>query len=339
MKLNSRQIEAFLTKPDPKIRAVLVFGQDHGLVEERVKILVRTVVGNINDPFRVSLLTGEQIRKDPARLVDEASALSLVGGSRVVVVEVDGGDPSEAIKRYLEKVEGGSLIIIRAGDLKPASPLRKLIEKNKYTALMPTYLENNSSLHDIVVSTLLKAKISADKGSIQYLVDNLGSDRNITRSELEKLITYLGEKKQLKLEDALSVVGDSAAFSIEQIVFAAADGNASELDRKLGQAFKEGQAPVRILRATISHYKKLYLAAAHIESGKPAKQALASIKPKIMFFLEKQFIAQLGKWDREKLQKALLLLHTAEQECKTTGFPDTAICGRALITLAHAGRK
>ena len=36
MKIEPRQVDAFLKKPDPRIRGVLVYGQDDGLVAERV---------------------------------------------------------------------------------------------------------------------------------------------------------------------------------------------------------------------------------------------------------------------------------------------------------------
>ena len=32
MKIDPRQVEAFLKKPDPKIRAVVVYGNDDGLI-------------------------------------------------------------------------------------------------------------------------------------------------------------------------------------------------------------------------------------------------------------------------------------------------------------------
>jgi len=44
VKLQPKAIDGFLRKPDPKIRAVLLYGPDSGLVRDRAQTLGRTVV-------------------------------------------------------------------------------------------------------------------------------------------------------------------------------------------------------------------------------------------------------------------------------------------------------
>ena len=59
MKIESRQVEAFLRKPDPKIRGVVVYGNDDGLIAERAVTLAKTVCEDLKDPFRVVDIAGE----------------------------------------------------------------------------------------------------------------------------------------------------------------------------------------------------------------------------------------------------------------------------------------
>ena len=97
MKLASSRISAFLQRPDPEIRTVLVYGPDDGLVRERAGLLARSVCPDLKDPFRVAELAGATLAADPARLADEAAQLSLIGGRRVVRVRgatdaLGGGD-------------------------------------------------------------------------------------------------------------------------------------------------------------------------------------------------------------------------------------------------------
>ncbi len=65
---------------------MLVFGPDRGLVTERANRLAKSVVPDLTDPFRVSDLDEGTLDSDPARLADEAQALSMTGGRRVVRV-------------------------------------------------------------------------------------------------------------------------------------------------------------------------------------------------------------------------------------------------------------
>jgi DNA polymerase-3 subunit delta len=52
-----------------------------------------------------------------------------------------------------------------------------------------------------------------------------------------------------------------------------------------------------------------------------------------------RFRAQLRSWTPALLAHALSLLVEAEVQCKTTGFPDTAICGRLVIQLARGPKR
>ena len=73
-------------QPPKKLTAALVFGPDQGLVRERADALAKTVVPDLNDPFRVAEIEKRRAGTDPARLFDEAAAISMIGGRRVVRV-------------------------------------------------------------------------------------------------------------------------------------------------------------------------------------------------------------------------------------------------------------
>jgi DNA polymerase-3 subunit delta len=82
MKLQGAAIERFLSRPDPAARAVVLYGGDEGLIRERARRLGRHVVEDLNDPFRVAVLTADAVAADPALLADEASSLSQAGRNR-----------------------------------------------------------------------------------------------------------------------------------------------------------------------------------------------------------------------------------------------------------------
>ena len=77
----------FLVNPKPGIACVLIYGPNRGLVSTRADTLVGSVADDPGDPFRVTVLEPESLKSDPARLADEANALSMTGGRRVVRVQ------------------------------------------------------------------------------------------------------------------------------------------------------------------------------------------------------------------------------------------------------------
>jgi len=74
MKLDKQPLERFLKDPAPNIAAALIFGPDEGMVHERALAVSRAILGDADDPFRLTELTGDDIKADPARLIDEARA-------------------------------------------------------------------------------------------------------------------------------------------------------------------------------------------------------------------------------------------------------------------------
>ena len=196
MKFTAKQTDAFLKSPDPSIRLVMFYGSDQGLIHERAQTLLKSRVKDPNDPFLVSHLTGAGVKKNPEELFNEASAMSLVGGDRTIVIKLGGEDISKAIEQCLNN-KLCSLIIIEAGELGTKSPIRKMIEKGKNAAAIPGYLDNPAGLSELIDTVLNRSNKSIDLESKNYLVNHIGSDRMVSRSELDKLITYMGKKNEI----------------------------------------------------------------------------------------------------------------------------------------------
>lgn len=339
MKIAAGAADRFVARPDPKARVVLVYGPDAGLVRERIAALVRTVVDDPGDPFRVGELTGAILKTDPARLADEAAARALTGGRRVVVVRGAGDESVGAVENALAGAgEGDALMLMEAGELTARARLRKLCEGDAHAAALPCYADDAASLARLVESTLGAYDIRAEREAVDYLVGNLGGDRQLSRGELEKLALYVGDGGTATLDDAQACVGDSAQRSLDDACLAAADGDPTAVDRALVRAWQEGTSPVAVLRAAQRHFQRLHLAAAQVRRGTPADRALATLRPPVFWKHRDRVRRQLERWPAPRAAAALDWLTQAELGAKSTGQPDRALCGRTLLRIAHAAR-
>lgn len=339
MKVAPRNIDSFLKSPPDNIDVVLIYGRDLGLVHERAAELAKVAVADVNDPFLVSDLNGSEVKSDPPKLSDEASAQSLVGGRRLVLVRLGGEDISKALKLVLDGPEIASLVIIEGGDLAASSPNRKLLEKSDRSAVIACYEDNEQSLGRLIETVSREYQIKIDRAARDYLVGHLGGDRMVSRRELEKLMLYAGSKSDVSLEDAVAVVGDSGALSLEEVIYAAAGGDRAKLEEGLSRAVGEGVSPIAILRAAQRHLLRLQLAAARCAEGQSPAEAMKALKPPVMFLFSDRFQRQLSYWTTDKLSLALDLLLEAEADCKSTGLPDQAICERSLLRLSQVARQ
>ncbi|MAI11432.1 MAG: DNA polymerase III subunit delta [Rhodospirillaceae bacterium TMED167] len=338
MKVTTRNADAFSKSPAAEVHVVLVHGRDAGLIHERVKNLGLSVVPDLQDPFQVSELTGSAIKSDPACLADEATALSLTGGRRVVLVRLGGEDISAALKQVLEMPNMESLVVLEAGDLAASSPVRKLLEKHEHGASLACYEDSGASLASLVSEMSQAAGIMFSQDALDYTIAHLGSDRLVSRREIEKLIIYAGDKSEVSLEDASAVIGDNGALSIEEIIYAAGNGNRQALETGLSRAAAEGISPIALVRAAQRHFQRLHFAAAACGKGKTPREAVKSVQPPVLFMFEERFQRQLGIWTEPRLATALQHLTESESQCKSTGVPDKAIGERVLLRLAQVAR-
>jgi DNA polymerase-3 subunit delta len=330
MKVSAGKAASFIASPPKGVRAILLYGPDSGLVRERAGALTKTIVDDPKDPFRIAEIAANELRDDPARLSDEAAAISFTGGKRVVRVR----DATDTISGPLTD----ALVIVEAGNLTPRSKLRKAFETTECAAAIPCYADEGKALRDVISETLGDSNTRVSPDAMAFLLENLGSDRMVSRSELEKLRLYMGEGNEVTLDDAIACIGDSASMALDDIAFASASGNIDRLTHLMDRAHREGLAAISILRAVARHYQRLHLASGSVDEGKSIDMAIKSLRPPVFFKQADSFRAQVRLWPTKRLGDALMSLSEAEVQCKTTGMPVDSLCDQTLLRLGATAR-
>lgn len=339
MKVSPRDTERFLKQPPAGLRGALFFGPDEGLVRERARQLAATVIDDLEDPFRVVSFTGAELGADPARLADEANALSMTGGRRLIHIRAATDALANPLKDLLDGPICEALIVIEAGAMPPRSGLRRLLEQSRAGAAIGCYADEGRDLIGVIEADLRGHGLGAGPDVVAYLAANLGGDRMITRSELEKLALYCADADAVTLDDAMALVGDSASLDLDDVALAAADGDHAAVDRAVARLLSENVASIAILRAVVRHFLRLQRAVGALEAGKSPRDAIAALKPPVFFKHVPRLTAQLRWWPRDSLATALDHLLDAELRCKTTGAPEAAIVSRTLLLIANAAAR
>jgi DNA polymerase-3 subunit delta len=337
MKVQPARADAFCAAPEAGLRVLLLYGPDQGLVRERAKAAATAILGAADDPFRLAELSGKQLRDDPALLADEAAAQALTGGRRVVRVRELANDDAKWLEPFLADLPGEALVVLEAGDLgsAKASKLVRLAEGHAAAAAVACYRDEGRDLPKLIEQVLGDAGLSVEPDAKAYLAQNLGGDRLVSRGELEKLVTYMGEEKRVGLAEAAATVGDTAALSLQDVAYAVGAGEVAALERALARSFDEGTSPVGVLRAVSRHFQQLHLMSAALAQGRDAESALRQMRPPIFWKVKDAFLAQARAWPPAWLGRALSRLLEAEAACKRTGLPDRAVCAEALMALAR----
>ncbi|MDD3182931.1 MAG: DNA polymerase III subunit delta [Alphaproteobacteria bacterium] len=336
MKLTAAQISGFLQNPPPSVRVILIYGPDAGLISERAEALAIKLVKDKNDPFAVSQLTGAMVNDDPSRLYDEAAAMTLGGGRRLIRVQsaVDGN--AAALTRFVsDPPQCDSLILMEGGDLDKRSKLRAACEgASPLTAGIPCYAEDSAARQRTIAAMLQADKLVASRDVIRLLADILPPDRLALRSEVDKLALYAKGQTEVSLEDVRAVIADAGGAEIDDLVQAAASGDPKRTATLLDHLLAEQTSPVALLRGMQRHLMRLQLARAHMAHSMGAGEALKKLAPPVFWKLVEPMTKQLSRWSLERLELRLAQLAEAEAACKRTGTPDTALVSQIFLSMA-----
>ncbi len=335
MKIQFRQLEGFIKSPDKASRVILVYGPDSGLASERCDIIGKTIVEDLNDPFNVAALSLSTLIDDPARLMDEANAMSMMGGQRLIKIN-DGGDKlTVLLKSYLENPSESSLVLIKAGELSPRSSLRKLCEGAKNAAAIPCYVEDERDVSRFIRDSLQLENMRADNDAVMWLAANISGDRRKVRSELEKLIIYKGdEASPISIDDAMAACGALGAQGFDDLVYNVGGRSSAKALKAYATLTAEGTVFIAILRALQNHFRRLHMCKSYMIDGMDIDSAMKKLSPPVFFKQAPMFKSQINSWSLPVLNQVLGKLTDIEVQCKQTGMPAEILCSQAILAIS-----
>ena len=234
--IKNADADAFAARPDAARPIVLLYGPDAGLVRERAERIIRGSVEDLNDPFALVRLEGDDLASNPSRLPEEAHTVPLFGGKRAIWIKAGGRNFAPAVEMVLATPPVDCRIVIEAGELRKTSPLRTACEKAKAAAAIGCFADNERDLARLIEEEMRAAKLTISPEARASLVILIGGDRQASRSEIRKLALYAHGKERVELEDVLAVVADASALALDAVIDAAFAGQ----DRRDRDAICQG---------------------------------------------------------------------------------------------------
>ncbi len=337
--LKASEVDRFLAKPDPACPIVLVYGPDAGLVHERAAALISGAVNDVNDPFSLVRLDGDELSGNPLRLVEEANTIPLFGGRRAIWLRVGARNILPAVEALIGAPRPECSVVIEAGDLRRNAPLRTLCERAKHAIALPCYPDAADSLARLVDQEMAQAKLAISPDARAALIPFLGGDRQASRSELRKLALYAHGRDTVTLDDVLAVVADASALALDGVVDATFAGRLPDLEQLYAKASAAGTAPGSIVSAALRQAGQLHKLKLAAESGGGVNAAIDSIRPPIHFLRKTMIKAAITGWTAERLLEAMAQLNAAVLQTRRNADLADAIARRALLSVAMAGRR
>ena len=342
MKIQNYKIDQYCKDLLPETPAILLYGQDYGLISERSSIIINSFFKNTkyqHNSLNIIDIMYNDILSNPEILEIEASSISLLSSKKVIRIKDTNDALHNVVEDYLLNSYKDCLIILLSEPLSPRSKIRKLFEAHEKAVVLPCYNDENNNIVSLINSAFKEEGVYADDDSINLFANYLGVDRLITKGEIEKAILYAGKDKKLDSKDLTSFISDQTSLSIDELYDFSLAGNLKEAYSILIKIQKEGTPAIQIIRSFIRQMQSLYniINASSLNSN--FNNIIDNIRPPIYFKRKNNIKSQAQSWSLQKVNKALLLLESAEISCKRPKSNVDIITKQAILSIGLINKK
>ena len=324
MKIPPRETDGFINSRYKAFAATLVYGNDYGRVSDRVQQIIKNAQQeNFNPDFNLIKIDYKDLTADPSILENEINAISFNNHPQIIHI----AHASSTIKKDLvELLETNSdaVIIVSTEELTPASSLRKNFESSKKLACLACYHSDQINIKNLISSKLKEEKYIFSSQIVDYLSSKLGNDHLIALNEIEKVILYFADTKQINYDDLVDFYTDTnRELSSENFINYFVNGKIPQAINELHQLIEVDKNQIAIVRQMISFFQKIKLIKAHMMNGKNEQEAMSKIRPPIFYKSAPFYRLALKKLTMQKLDYFIEALLKLEIQCKSTYIDQT----------------
>jgi DNA polymerase-3 subunit delta len=336
-----RNADEYVQNPQPSHHMFLVYGTDAGLVSERSRTLLRTDIRGKTASHQTISLSGDVVASDPNILLDEIHSLKLFDqGPSAIRLSIGARNLVPALELAMKGAPFEARIVVEAGPLKPTAPLRKWFESQGLAAAIACYSDQSKDLRRLIVQQMSTCGGSIESDAVELLVEILGEDRGISRSEMEKLCLYANGQHAITSRDVSEILATSSSIDGGDMIMDAIFGNMDATIDSLSAIGTQISEFNSVSANALKHIVALHCARIQIAAGSGRDAALENFLRSLNAFKKKQEISiGLNLDDSVDTVQLINSFYDLVREARHNSLLAEPKLARALIALANVFRK
>ncbi|MDR2831997.1 MAG: DNA polymerase III subunit delta [Rickettsiales bacterium] len=332
MKVTPSKVKKFLEKPDT-LSGVLIHGSDNS----RVDFYVQEIIASL-DEYSVQVMDFAIVNKSPGLLLSELANISMFTSKKLIKLINVSGSISKELKNVLDYNADGHYVMMIATDLPYNSATKSYMESSKIFGVVACYKDSNSNLYDIISGYLKQNDVKYTNEVIYHLQSYFNHSKLPICSELEKLVLYLGERKDLKLTDielCFSTSGNDYV-TLDNLCSAIASKDVAHFIRMSDTLMlQENFSPIALIRIISNYFLRLENVLLSMQGGMNEQAAINQLSPPLFFKQLQSFKSHLKNFQLSELKEILEKLISLEVTCKKTDLDHKMIFQQAINYWRH----
>lgn len=321
MILISDKALAFCNRPKAGIKIAMGFSEDLGIASDALTSLIKKWQSLEENELEVLRLQEEEIKRDPALLLDHLTAVSLLGGKKALRIRLSNESLAKQFIALVDDIASGQLypenyLVIEAPELKKKSKLRESFSASPDVVCLQFFAESEAQTFEYIQHRLSEDKVQIDKDALEQFASELPGDRRLANAEIEKLSLYAFEiNRSITVDDIKLVCATEQPRGADDAADAALAGNVTEANKSLDRYLEAGGSAISALRTL--HFRLLRVI--------DAQSGARYLRPPVFEKERPAFNKMLRDWDSMRANRALSVLYSAEKACKQAGVSTEAI--------------
>ena len=288
----------------------LIYGENEGHKNEIIKFLEKNFNRNIEKFDEAQILSNNEL------FYEKILNQSLFEKEKIVIINRCSDKICEIIENIIEKKNADIKIILNANVLEKKSKLRNLFEKRRELVIVPTYKDSSITLVDIAKKFFNNYKISISQETINLLVNRCNGDRGHLKSELDKILIYIHDKKSINLEEIYKLTNLAENFSINELVDTTLAKNSQKTSDIINESNYKSEDGILILRTFLQKAKRLLNLYEKQNENTNLDILIDNYRPPI-FWKDKPIIKkQLENWSMQRIKDLIININKTEEFLK-----------------------
>ncbi|MCR4891881.1 MAG: DNA polymerase III subunit delta [Lachnospiraceae bacterium] len=315
-------------------RVYLLYGKEEFLRHSYKRQLMKAIVPP-GDTMNTAVFSQDEV--DCARIIDLSETMPFLSPRRLIVIEDSKLFKQSAEDSFVDYIKGNipreTVFIFDEKEVDKRNKLYKAVASSGYVGEVEAPQE--STLRNWVRGYVDKQGKRIQNSAISLLLSRIGMDMLTLRNEMEKLISYVGERADIWDRDVEEICSDLASDVIFAMVDAIADGRGKAAMDLYYEQVQFKDAPILYLTLLARAFHNI-LKAKEVEGRRlSAREASAIIG--IPPFAVSKYYAIGKKFSYSDLSRAIGDCLDAIEDVKAGRMNDKLAV--ELIIIRYSGRK
>lgn len=303
---------------EQKFKNVYLLCGEEAYLRNQYKKRLRDALVAEGDTMNYSYYEGKDI--NPLAVIDMAETLPFFADYRVLMIENSGffKNKCDGLADYMASIPETTCFIFVETEIDKRNRLYK--EVKKYGRIVEFGIQKEETIIKWILGILKKEGRNVTRETLQAFLTKTGSDMQLIKNELDKLIAYTEGRDVITVADVEHVCISQTTNKIFDMINAIAEGNRKKALELYEDLLSLKEPPMRILFLIARQFNQLYQVKLLTKEGMSGSEIArqAGIVP----FAVKKYQAQAKSFSEEELRTAVEECVESEQAVKTGAMND-----------------